>query len=84
MWCDCKIGKMWKNSMLSNPILYTPTFPVSNPCMCHLTHGSTGACTNANYGEMESVTCHLCTPQNQAQQDISYLSAHYPCTYSLL
>ena len=68
MWCDCKMKDAWKNSTVSNPKYYTGLvlreFP-ANPCGCHRTHGYTGSCILANYGEMESVTCNLCTPQDQ-------------------
>ena len=68
MWCDCKMKDAWKNSTVSNPKYYNGLvlreFP-ANPCGCHVTHGYTGSCILANYGEMESVTCNLCTPQDQ-------------------
>ena len=88
MWCDCEIGKMWKNSTLSNPKFYShygQLWSTSNPnlnsCGCHLFRS--GRCVGANFGEMESVTCHLCTPQNQEGAK-NFRNAYFPCVDQLV
>ena len=83
MWCDCKIGKMWKNSTLSNPIYHTPTCPICNSCLCHVTNGYTSRCVTPNFGELASVTCNLCTPQNQKGERTTKF-AHFPCVDPLV
>ena len=52
----------------------------SNNCGCHLWRGG---CVLANFGEMESVTCHLCTPQNQ-EGEKSFRNAYFPCVDQLV
>ena len=85
MWCDCKIGKMWKNSTLSNPLSHAPKSHLINlgkgdPCGCHFGHVGRG-CDFPNMGEMESVTCHLCTSQNQKGPRTTnpFNNPHFPC-----
>ena len=79
-WCDCNISysdkcekcRMWKNSNLSNPIHHT--YPQSPYCSClgqgclkcaNCCSTSGAGCLTPNFGEMESLTCTLCTPQGQ-------------------
>ena len=74
---------MWKNSTLSNPIHYSSLYSDdTNPCNC--LYGNCGTIGGiANFGEMESVTCHICTPQNQEAGEKSFSNAHFPCVDQL-
>ena len=67
---------MWKFSNLTDPTQFHLQ-PKIHPCTC-LSGLSTGYCAVFNYGEMESVTCHLCTPQNQKGEK-SFRNAYFPC-----